>query len=128
VKRARAFYESRRDLLLAALSSELASVATWTRPGGGFYSWLTFTDAAIDTSELAQHARQHRVAFVPGAAFYPDDQGRSSLRLSYSRVSDADITAGVSRLADAARGRAAREAPATSRSAGEAEGRVAPGL
>jgi 2-aminoadipate transaminase len=101
VLRSRALYQARRDRLLAALDAELSTVATWTRPGGGFYSWLTFADAAVDTSELAQRARQHRVAFVPGAAFYPDDNGRSSLRLSYSRVSDADITTGISRLAEA---------------------------
>jgi 2-aminoadipate transaminase len=102
VNRSRAFYAARRDRLLAALEAELASVATWTRPGGGFYSWLTLSDAG-DTSELATRAREHRVAFVPGTAFYPDGQGRSSMRLSFSRVSDADIATGVSRLAETLR-------------------------
>jgi DNA-binding transcriptional MocR family regulator len=65
---------------------------------------MTLPDSVeIDTTELARRAREHLVAFVPGTAFYPDDQGRRSLRLSYSRVSDDDITAGVSRLAEAVR-------------------------
>jgi 2-aminoadipate transaminase len=102
VERSRGFYRERRDRLLLALDDQVADVARWTRPGGGFFTWLTL-DGDVDTSALAATARARHVAFVPGAAFYPDGQGRRSMRLAFSRVSDADIPTGVGRLAEVVR-------------------------
>jgi 2-aminoadipate transaminase len=102
VARSRAFYRRRRDGLLGVLAEELTDLAAWTRPGGGFFSWLT-VGGDVDTTSLARDARAQQVAFVPGAVFYPDGRGADSLRLSYSRISDDDIEIGVERLADVIR-------------------------
>jgi 2-aminoadipate transaminase len=102
IERSRAFYRERRDRLLLALDGAVADVARWTRPGGGFFTWLT-VDGDVDTGALAAAARARHVAFVPGAAFYPDGRGGRSLRLAFSRISDADIPAGVARLTEVVR-------------------------
>ncbi|MGH9245082.1 MAG: PLP-dependent aminotransferase family protein [Acidimicrobiales bacterium] len=99
IARSRGLYRARRDLLLVALGEELGGTGDWTRPGGGFYSWLTFDDD-VDTTALARSARERNVAFVPGEVFYPDGQGRRSLRLAYSLVADDQIATGVQRLAE----------------------------
>ncbi len=36
---------------------------------------------------------------MPGAAFFFDGRGRNALRLSYSLASEAEIEAGIARLA-----------------------------
>ena len=53
--------------------------------------------------ELAREAMRQRVAFVPGAPFYPDGSGRNELRLAFSKVDDDVIDEGVGRLAGAIR-------------------------
>ncbi|HLI01835.1 MAG TPA: hypothetical protein VKV06_13700, partial [Acidimicrobiales bacterium] len=71
--------------------------ATWTRPRGGFFVWLTVPGA--DTRALAGEAVRRGVAYVPGAPFYTDGRGRDQLRLSYSRTTDGEIEEGLARLA-----------------------------
>jgi 2-aminoadipate transaminase len=94
--RSRALYERKGRRLLAALERTMPAGVTWTRPAGGFFSWLTLpTDAA----ELARRAAADGVAVVPGALFYPDGRGTTNVRLSYSMVDESLIDAGIERLA-----------------------------
>jgi 2-aminoadipate transaminase len=97
-RRARDLYRRRCGLLLDALDRHMPREAWWTRPTGGFFSWMRFP-ASIDTVELAKAAMDRKVAFVPGPAFYADGSGRDALRLAFSRVQDDLIEEGVGRLA-----------------------------
>ncbi|MGH9116850.1 MAG: PLP-dependent aminotransferase family protein [Acidimicrobiales bacterium] len=106
--RSRTFYRQRRDGLLALLAEESSDVASWTRPGGGFYTWLTVA-GDVDTTALARSALDRHVAFVPGAVFYPDGRGGRSLRLSYSRITDDELETGVERLDQVIRSALGRE-------------------
>src|SRR5439155_6392437 len=98
-KRARALYRRRCDILMASLDAHLAGASIqWTRPRGGFFTWLTLPDGT-DTVQLAKRALERKVAFVPGRPFFADGGGANTLRLAFSRVADEDIDAGVRRLA-----------------------------
>ncbi len=98
VKVFRELYRERRDALLDALAQHFPAGATWTRPGGGFYSWVTLPEG-LDAKEMLPLAVTARVAYVPGTAFYADGQGGSSLRLSYCYPEPDRIREGVRRLA-----------------------------
>jgi 2-aminoadipate transaminase len=93
---ARELYRARCETMLAALESRLAGRAEWTRPGGGFFTWLT---VPVDAAELARRALDVKVAFVPGLPFYADGRGVHNARLSFSRVTEAEIELGIERLA-----------------------------
>ena len=97
IARARALYARRCALLLDALRDELTDGFRWTRPRGGFFSWVT-GPPELDVVDLYDRALTAGVAYVPGKPFYPDGRGRSELRLSFSRVDDADLPEGVRRL------------------------------
>lgn len=95
----RSLYQERCGAMMQALARELPGRGvTWTRPTGGFFTWLT-GPAGTDTTALSRAARAAGVAFVPGVPFYPDGRGSRELRLSFSRVPAADISEGVRRLA-----------------------------
>lgn len=94
----RSLYRQRRDAMLTALDSTLIGRATWTRPEGGFYVWVTLP-AGIDTKAMLPRAVDAKVAYVPGTAFYADGLGSWSLRLSYCYPTPEAITEGVNRLA-----------------------------
>ncbi len=99
--RARELYSRRGALMLEALDRHMPRTIRWTRPRGGFFTWLTFPES-VDTAALARAAIEQKVAVVPGAAFTPDGSGTHELRLSFSKVRDEDIDEGVRRLAQVA--------------------------
>jgi 2-aminoadipate transaminase len=96
IERATALYRSRCEAMMAALERHLAGRAEWTRPSGGFFTWLTLP---VDATELARRALEAKVAFVPGVPFFADGRGTHNARLSFSRVTEDEIEEGVARLA-----------------------------
>jgi 2-aminoadipate transaminase len=95
--RSRALYRRKCDRLLAALERSMPVGTRWTRPRGGFFSWLTLP-GETDAAELAARAVEHGVGIVPGAPFFPDGRGRENVRLSFSLVDEALIDDGIERL------------------------------
>ncbi len=99
VKRYRALYQHKAELMLGALEAEMPAEVDWTRPRGGFFVWLT-VPTGIDTSALLAKAIGRRVAYVPGRGFYDDGSGGDQLRLCFSFPPADRIREGVSRLAE----------------------------
>ncbi|WP_261562214.1 PLP-dependent aminotransferase family protein [Frankia tisae] len=97
VKVFREMYRERRDAMLDALAQSMPAGATWTRPDGGFFVWLTLPDG-MDTRSMLPRAIAARVAYVPGAGFYADGSGRNSMRLSFCYPPPDRIRDGVGRL------------------------------
>jgi 2-aminoadipate transaminase len=94
----RLLYRRKCDRMLAALERCMPADARWTRPQGGFFSWLTLPDDG-DAGELAKRAVERGVGIVPGSLFFPDGRGGDNVRLSFSLVDEALIDDGIERLA-----------------------------
>jgi DNA-binding transcriptional MocR family regulator len=92
-------YRKRRDAMLAALERHMPAGASWTRPNGGLFVWLRLPEGCDGAELLERAVAQEGVAFVPGTAFYYDGRGCSTVRLSYSLPSEAQIGDGIARLA-----------------------------
>jgi DNA-binding transcriptional MocR family regulator len=90
-------YKLRRDTMLESLDKHFPKSATWTKPGGGFYVWVTLPPE-IDTKALMPKAIVAKVAYVPGTAFYADGFGSWSMRLSYCYPSPERIKDGIKSL------------------------------
>ncbi|MBU3716598.1 MAG: PLP-dependent aminotransferase family protein [Candidatus Nanopelagicaceae bacterium] len=91
-------YKARRDAMLETLDAYFPKSATWTRPQGGFYVWVTLPPE-IDTKAMMPKAIVAKVAYVPGTAFYADGLGSWSMRLSYCHPTPERIREGVKALA-----------------------------
>jgi 2-aminoadipate transaminase len=98
VVRARAHYRTQALEMGRALDEHVGEYATWIRPRGGFFYWVTF-EQDVDMVALKARAEQRGVAYVPGQLFYASSTGKRSVRLSYSRVPQANIELGIRRLA-----------------------------
>ena len=92
-----ALYKVRRDAMLSALDAYFPKAATWTKPAGGFYVWVTLPPE-IDTKAMVPRAIAAKVAYVPGTAFFADGFGSWSLRLSYCYPTPERITQGIMAL------------------------------
>ena len=84
VARCREEYRRRRDYMLDLLVRHFPPEATWTKPEGGFFIWVTLP-SHIDAAKLLEASLTRiQVAFVPGKAFFVGAGGHNTLRLSYS--------------------------------------------
>ena len=90
-------YKERRDAMLETLDAHFPASATWTKPKGGFYVWVTLPPE-IDTKLLVPRAIAAKVAYVPGTAFYADGFGSWQMRLSYCHPTPERIRQGVAAL------------------------------
>lgn len=92
-------YRDKRDTMLAALDEFMPDSVSWTRPEGGMFIWLTLPEN-IDSRKLLETALEEaKVAFVPGQAFFCDQSGRNTARLSFATEKADRIRAGIERLA-----------------------------
>jgi 2-aminoadipate transaminase len=94
----RALYQRKGERMLAALERWMPDSAHWTRPQGGFFSWLTLPNG-VDSADLARRAVERGVGIVPGILFFPDGRGGNTVRLSFSLVDETQIDDGIERLA-----------------------------
>jgi 2-aminoadipate transaminase len=97
VRKIRKVYGERRNTMLEALAREFPPEVRWTRPEGGLFLWVTLP-AGVDSAALLQDALAEKVAFVPGASFFPGGGGESCFRLNFSYCRPEVIDEGVRRL------------------------------
>lgn len=95
-------YSSRLKAILDALDSNLSGLATWTRPQGGMFTWVTLPDG-MDTETIYWKAIERKVAFVPGKYFFVDGTGGNTMRLNFSNTDEDRLRVAVRRLAEAIR-------------------------
>lgn len=99
IARFREHYRKRCRALTDALSDEMGSVCEWSDPTGGLFVWARLPEG-VDTGEMLATAVNHRVAYVPGRAFYADGSGQRELRLNFSYCDEDRLRTGVQRLAE----------------------------
>ncbi len=94
IERIRAYYGSKREVMLAGLDRHLPAGCEWTSPEGGMFIWVTLPEL-LNTDQLFFPAIEEKIAFVPGSAFYPDEKPCSALRLNFVSASPDDISRGM---------------------------------
>ena len=97
VRQIRQTYCRRRDIMLEVMSEHFPPGVRWTRPEGGLFLWVTLPEE-LDSTAVLEEAINHKVAYVPGAAFYPDGKTRNSFRLNFSNAQPEQIREGIARL------------------------------
>ena len=99
VERLREVYQARRDLMLDTMQREFPPGVNWTRPHGGLFLWVRLPGEADSKALLDIAVQQEKVAFVPGAPFFPPPGGgANTLRLNFSNASEEKIVEGICRL------------------------------
>ena len=99
IKAFRSMYKERRDAMFEGLTENMPQGTTWTRPGGGFFVWVTLPEG-LDSQAMLPRAVSARVAYVPGPAFYADGFGTRFMRLSYCFPTPERIIEGTRRLGE----------------------------
>ena len=112
VRRLRSAYRARRDAMVEAMEEHFPPGTAWTVPQGGLFLWVR-TPERINTREFLLQAVEAKVAFVPGFAFYPGEEGgEHSMRLNFSYSNEDVINEGIARLGRAMKKELAGARPA----------------
>ena len=98
------------DAMLAALERHFPPEVRWTKPQGGLFLWVTLPEGFDSTSLLKEALDKERVAFVPGASFFPRGGGERSCRLNFSYAGPDVIDEGMRRLGSVIKRRLASRA------------------
>lgn len=99
IERNRSHYRNKRDLMLGLMSAHFPGEVQWTRPEGGFFTFVTLP-AELSGDDLLLEALEEKIAFVSGSAFFVDGSGRNTFRLSFSQATVEDIESAVPRLGE----------------------------
>ncbi|WP_456280085.1 PLP-dependent aminotransferase family protein [Bacillus sp. K7] len=96
----RGVLKQKRDAAVQFLKRYAGDIATWRIPAGGFYIWVTF-HKPLPVSHFFHELLKQQVLVNPGSIYNGEE--RSSIRLSYSYASLADLETGIQAAADTAR-------------------------
>lgn len=83
--------------LLSALDYYLGDIATWTKPEGGLFVWVTLPES-INTTEMVKDAIDNKVVYIPGNAFAVGDTHHNTMRLNFSNLAPTQFEEAISRL------------------------------
>ena len=92
-------YLRKRDLMLSTMRETFPDEVSFTEPEGGLFTWLTFP-VGFDATAFMKDTLlpEGKVAYVPGATFFPIVQEPNHARVNFSGVEDDRIVEGITRL------------------------------
>lgn len=99
IEEIRHVYRHKKDLMLDTIRASFPDDVSFTDPHGGLFTWLTFP-ASFDSERFMRERAlpEAKVAYVPGATFFPLSAKPNHARVSYSTQPDERIVEGISRL------------------------------
>ncbi len=93
----RNLYKTQCRAMLDAMGKYFPKEARWSKPDGGMFIWVELPEY-IDTEKMMVEAIDHKVAYVPGSAFYANEPKKCNLRLSFVTVPVDKINEGIKAL------------------------------
>ena len=90
-------YKHRCALMVDSMKKYFPAGVTFTDPDGGLFTWAELPEY-INTKVMATQALEEKVAYVPGAGFFPNGGNDHCMRLNYSCMPDERIIEGIKRL------------------------------
>lgn len=87
-------YRDKANYMMAEMDEKLAGRLSYIRPEGGMFIWATLPET-VDTDAFVKKCLEHKLAVVPGSAFYTADADCRSVRLNFSTPTKEQIRQGV---------------------------------
>ncbi len=92
-------YRGRRDAAMKALAAQMPEGVTWSRPEGGFCTWVTLPGATA-LADLYRAALDRGVIIAPGEVFMVDPGPRRHLRICFGREAEKVVGEGIAILGE----------------------------
>ena len=89
---------AKRDAMLAALGEHFGNRATWSKPEGGLYLWLTMPEGT-DLAAFQDQSFNEGVGYYNGTMFSPEGNGAHMARLCFGHPTAQTVSDGIAELA-----------------------------
>ena len=89
---------AKRDAMLAALGEHFGNRATWSKPEGGLYLWLTMPEGT-DLAGFQEQSFNEGVGYYNGTMFSPEGNGAHMARLCFGHPTAQTVSDGIAELA-----------------------------
>ena len=89
---------AKRDAMLAALGEHFGNRATWSKPEGGLYLWLTMPEGT-DLASFQEQSFNEGVGYYNGTMFSPEGNGANLARLCFGHPTAQTVSDGIAELA-----------------------------
>lgn len=99
IEKIKKLYRQRRDLMLKSMEEHFPKTAKYLCPQGGLFVWVELSKG-VDTTALLEKAIALKVAYVPGASFFPNGGVFNTMRLNFSNMPEERIVEGIKRLGE----------------------------
>lgn len=99
IKKITDVYEHRANLMLKEIDEQFPENVHHSIPQGGMFIWVEVP--GVDTKQLFDECIEHNVAFVPGSAFFANEEQPGTFRMNFSNMNDEQIVEGVKRMGEA---------------------------
>lgn len=96
IKKITDVYEHRATLMLQEIDKQFPKNVHHSIPQGGMFIWVEVP--GVDTKQLFDECIKHDVAFVPGSAFFANEEQPGTFRMNFSNMNDEQIVEGVKRM------------------------------
>lgn len=94
-------YRRKKNLTIEVIRNYFPADVKCTDPEGGLFTWLTFPEGFDSAKFMREEALPHaKVAYVPGATFFPTAEEHNHARVSLSAQNDDKIRAGLGALGE----------------------------
>lgn len=87
-------YREKALYMMQQLEEKLGDAVTYCKPEGGMFLWVTLPPQ-VNTAAFVKTCLKHKLAIVPGSAFYTEDIPCQSVRLNFSTPTKQQIAQGV---------------------------------
>jgi DNA-binding transcriptional MocR family regulator len=98
LRRIHRVYRRRMQTLLRGLEVHMPDGVTWTRPSGGYTTWLTLRKVGMSESDLVEKITAAGVIVGPGCRYFARPPAALHLRLSIACADEKRIEKGCRRL------------------------------
>ena len=102
----RTAYRRKRDVMLETIRATFPAGVHATTPQGGLFTWVTF-ERGFDTAAFMRDVvlPQARVAYVPGATFFPLNEEHNHARVNFSAQPESQLVKGITAWGELLRAR-----------------------
>jgi len=100
IRSVEAFYQHRRDAMLAAADRHLAGLCEYSVPQGGMFLWMRVPGLSSTWDMIMKRGLERNIMLMPGRAFQPDpSQPCQHLRAAFSIAAEDKFDVAMERLA-----------------------------
>ena len=102
LKVVRAFYERQKEVLREEIARAWPAGLSVSDPSGGLFCWARLPEGADAAELLERSLDRKKVAFIPGAAFFPEEtaDARRFFRMTFAKETPERLREGVRRLGE----------------------------